>query len=149
LAGSEREGAGVSHFGGLVHTADGSTETRRGDNQISVSAASLLGLRNAGCRESRVTGSGTFIHRQQAFAAGDQNLDGFCKHLPIHHEAPHFQFRTSGRSSPYHKKGPLGRFRGLRQSQGSLKLSGERTALLDNRLTENDSVLDLAHNHYQ
>ena len=44
---------------------------------------------------------GSRKHRQQPFVAGDQRPRGIYRLLPIHLELLHFQFRISGRSSPY------------------------------------------------
>jgi len=77
------------------------TETGRGHNQLPIGAPGLLGLGNPQPGKSFVAGWNTFIHRQQALVAGDQRPRGVYKLLRIHLGLLHFQFRISGRSSPY------------------------------------------------
>jgi len=60
----------------------------------------FLGLANPQPGKSFVAGWITFIHRQQAFVAGDQRPRGVYKLLRIHLGLLHFQFRISGMSWP-------------------------------------------------
>ena len=78
----------------------GLTESRRGHNQLSIGAPSLLGLRNTPLGESLVTGRSTFIHCQQSFIACNHRLRRVYKRLLIHLVLLHFQFLISGISSP-------------------------------------------------
>ena len=82
------------------HAADAVAEPGRGDEQFAIGAPRLLGLRNPRGGEALVAGGVALVHREQALAAGDQLARGLDELLRVHVEAPHFQFRISGRSSP-------------------------------------------------
>ena len=64
--------------------ANGLAKTGRGHNQFPIGAPGLLGLRDPQLCKTFVTGWIAFIHRQQAFVAGDHRFRGVFKVLRIH-----------------------------------------------------------------